>query len=240
MTRKPRSKTEHMVTMTLMAQAYGYIGWTQFWGSMMCYYVVLNDFGFPPSQIQMTANANIVMHASTDVYNPTSSTFGNSLLSTTDCTYYNNNISLVDWIYTANSYQDLRMSLLTCSVSGGKAVYTQVIKWQACNVQQISPYTNLPVCYTTEATKYAQGAFFYGTVLGQIANAFVCKTRKLSFLTQGVSNTFLHFAITTELILMLIVGFFQPFNTAFGTRDNIFMHYGIATIPFALLSLLMD
>lgn len=28
MTRKPRAKEDHMVTMTLMAQAYGYMGWT--------------------------------------------------------------------------------------------------------------------------------------------------------------------------------------------------------------------
>jgi len=28
MTRKPRNKENHMVTMTLMAQAYGYVGWT--------------------------------------------------------------------------------------------------------------------------------------------------------------------------------------------------------------------
>jgi len=27
MTRKPRNKEDHMVTMTLMAQAYGYMGW---------------------------------------------------------------------------------------------------------------------------------------------------------------------------------------------------------------------
>jgi sodium/potassium-transporting ATPase subunit alpha len=88
--------------------------------------------------------------------------------------------------------------------------------------------------------KYAQSAYFYGVVLGQIFNAFVCKTRKLSFLTQGISNTFLLFAITTEVVLVIIAGYFQPFNTAFGTRDNIFMHFGIPAIPFAMLQLLID
>ena len=38
-----------MVTLTLMSQAYGFIGWTQFWGAIFCYYVVANDFGFPPA-----------------------------------------------------------------------------------------------------------------------------------------------------------------------------------------------
>lgn len=56
MTRKPRNKEEHLVTLSLMCQAYGFMGWTQFWGGMLCYYVVANDFGFPPSQLQFKAN----------------------------------------------------------------------------------------------------------------------------------------------------------------------------------------
>ncbi len=31
----------------------------------------------------------------------------------------------------------------------GKPVYQQAIKFGTCNVQQISPATNQPVCYTT-------------------------------------------------------------------------------------------
>lgn len=135
---------------------------------------------------------------------------------------------------------DLRNTMLTCQMVAGKAVYSQVVNWGPCNVQQISPYTEEPVCYTTEATKYAQGGYFYATVLSQIANAFVCKTRKLSFLTQGVSNTFLLFAMTTEVMLTIAIAYFYPFNVAFGTRDNIFMHFGVPAIPFAILQLVID
>ena len=46
MTRKPRSKSDHMVTMSLMSQAYGFMGWMQFWGGMLSYFVVFSDFGF--------------------------------------------------------------------------------------------------------------------------------------------------------------------------------------------------
>lgn len=77
-------------------------------------------------------------------------------------------------------------------------------------------------------------------VIGQIFNALVCKTRKLSVFTQGIGNTFMLFSLTTELMLILIAAYFQPFNTAFGTRDNIFMHFGTPAIPFALLQLLID
>lgn len=34
-------------------------------------------------------------------------------------------------------------------MKGGVAVYTQAIKWGPCNVQQISPKTNLPACFST-------------------------------------------------------------------------------------------
>lgn len=71
-----------MVTLSLMSQAYGYIGWTQFWGAIFCYYVVANDFGFMPSQMQFKANLSIVVPAENDVYNPTFLNLGNSNLST--------------------------------------------------------------------------------------------------------------------------------------------------------------
>ncbi len=147
---------------------------------------------------------------------------------------------MVDWVYTLSSQYDLRNTMLKCTVSGGKAVFSQYMDWGSCNIQQISPFTNLPVCYTTEACKYAQTAYFIGVVWGQIINFFVCKTRKLSCLTQGLSNTFMFFSLTTELMLVLVITYFQPFNTAFGTRDNIFMHFGVAALPFSMLQLLID
>lgn len=122
----------------------------------------------------------------------------------------------------------------------GKAVYSQMITWGTCNVQQISPISNLPVCYTTEACKYAQTGYFIGVVWGQVLNFLVCKTRKLSVITQGVSNTFMFFSFVTEIMLVLVVTFFRPFNVAFGLRDNIFMHYGVSALPFSMLQLLVD
>lgn len=122
----------------------------------------------------------------------------------------------------------------------GKVYFKSVITWGECNVQQISPMTNLPVCYTTEGIKYAQSAYFYGVVIAQIFNIFVCKTRKLSFITQGISNTFMLFSITTEVMLILVAAYFQPFNRGFGTRDNIFKHFGMPIIPFAILQLVID
>ena len=151
-----------------------------------------------------------------------------------------NELNMIDWIFVQHASVDLRMAALSCSKVSGSVVFSQAIEWGNCNVQQISPMSNKPVCFTTEGIKYAQSAYFYGVVIAQIFNSFVCKTRKLSFLTQGISNTFMLFSITTEIMLILAAAFFQPFNTAFGTRDNIFMHFGIPIIPFAMMQLLID
>ena len=237
MTRRPRSKQDHLVTLTLMAQAYGYIGWTQFWGGLFAYYVVANDFGFPPASLQFTANLNMIAPAEGDVYNPTAWNFGNTKLSATSC---DNSSEMIDWIYTKHAAYDLRMSALSCSIVGGRAVYSQQIAFGTCNIQQISPFSNKPACYTTEGMKYAQSAYFYGVVIGQMINALLCKTRKLSFFTQGLGNTFMTFSLTTELMLILVAAYFQPFNTAFGTRDNIYMHFGTPAIPFAMLQMVID
>ena len=48
------------------------------------------------------------------------------------------------------------------------------------------------------------------------------------------------FGIATEVMLVIICAYFYPFNIAFGTRDNIFMHFGMASIPFALFQLVVD
>jgi len=37
--------------------------------------------------------------------------------------------------------------------------------WGTCNVNQISPITNRPVCFSTEANKYGQTAHYVGLVM---------------------------------------------------------------------------
>lgn len=147
---------------------------------------------------------------------------------------------MVDWIYTRHSSVDLRMAAVECTMVNGSAFYTQTINFGTCNIQQISPFTNKPVCYTTEGIKYAQSGYFYAVAIGQLFNTLLCKTRKLSLYTQGLGNTFMMFAMTTEILLLLVAAYFQPFNSAFGTRDNIYMHFGVPTIPFGILQLTVD
>jgi len=190
------------------------------------------------------ASIYIVPHASTDVYNPTDLYFGNSVLAAnfnTRCaTYTDPSYVLLDWVYTVHAFQDLRMSALNCAVVSGQAVYTQTFQWGPCKVFQISPFTNRPVCYTTEGIKYGQSAYFYGVVVCQMLNVLLVKTRKLSLVYQGLNNSFMFFGITGEVCLTLACAYFYPFNIAFGTRDNIFMHFGVTAIPFGIMMLVID
>lgn len=245
MTRKPRHKEEHMVTLTLMSQAYGYMGWIQFWGGMMAYYVTFHDFGFPPSNLMKLANMKHYESNPGDTYNPTHPTFGNTYAqSLTYCPSEGGKYNMIDWVYTNSALFDLRMTLLKCNSDPQTNLITSwepvITDWGTCLVQQISPFTNLPVCYTTEACKYAQTAYLNGIVICQIANGFACKTRKQSSISQGASNTFFHFAITTEILLILILSYFLPLSTAFGFRDVTYMHFGTPAIPFAIVLYLID
>ena len=153
MTRRPRTKEEHLVSISLMSQAYGYIGWTQFWGALFCYYVVANDFGFPPSSLQFTSSIYIYVPESFDIYNPTSPYLGSTTLKTLYekriCSLDDVSPQMIDWIYPTQASVDLRMAAVSCSESNGSVTFTQLINFGECLVQQISPYSNMPVCYTT-------------------------------------------------------------------------------------------
>jgi sodium/potassium-transporting ATPase subunit alpha len=97
----------------------------------------------------------------------------------------------------------------------------------------------MPVCFTPEAAKYAQTAYFIGIVWGQFFTFFACRTNLSSTFSQRVTPLVL-FSLTISLMLVLAVAYFQPFNKAFGTRDVIFAHFGISAIPFGMLQLVID
>ena len=241
MTRKPRSKEDHLVTMKLMCQSYGYIGWTQFWGAFFAYYITVNDFGFQPAQLNMKSSIFIIEHAAHDMYNPNDPYFGNSILANSVIGGSCPDAVPIDWIYTKHAHFDLRMSALRCNNNNGNITISEIFsQWGDCKVYQLSPYSNRPICYTTEAIKYGCSAYFYGVVVCQVLNCILCKTRKLSIIYQGLNNPFMMFGIATEILLVIICAYFYPFNIAFGTRDNIFMHFGMASIPFALFQLVID
>jgi sodium/potassium-transporting ATPase subunit alpha len=94
MTRKPRSKEDHLVTVKLFVQGYGFKGFINYFSCQLAWFVVMNDFGFPPFQLLFTNGIKIYPSSDSDFYNPTSPYFGNSQLAAagyTSCDQYNSN-----------------------------------------------------------------------------------------------------------------------------------------------------
>ncbi len=92
---------------------------------MVCYFIVMNDFGFTMSQLWYLNGVTGVLPNDTDVYDPDSPTLGNSNLNMSDCEVGNSMIGsdVVDWLYVKDSLKDLRMFYVECfvdSVSGLK------------------------------------------------------------------------------------------------------------------------
>ncbi len=78
MTRKPRSKDDHLVSMKMICQSYGYVGFPQAWAAFFAYYTVVYDFGFKAAELNGKAAMNVIPHAENDVYNPSAPYFGNT------------------------------------------------------------------------------------------------------------------------------------------------------------------
>lgn len=108
--------------MRLIAQSYGYIGWTQFWGAFFSYYVTVNDFGFHPALLNGKATMDIIEHHPHDVYNPNDPYFGNSNLAAAAITGTCPNVKRLDWISNEDAFVDLRMAGLKCTVENGAVI----------------------------------------------------------------------------------------------------------------------
>jgi hypothetical protein len=64
----------------LIAQASGWMGMSGFLCCLACYYHCMIDFGFIPSKMWWKNAVPLVVPLTSDIYNPTMPTFGNSNL----------------------------------------------------------------------------------------------------------------------------------------------------------------
>lgn len=121
-----------------------------------------------------------------DVYDPNVPYYGNTNLKA-NCSDGNNYLDFIDpdtegvdlggtgdgkvldWLFTVHMDQDLRMGFVEIDCDSNLKV-KQSITFGECLVFQISPISNRPVCYTTEALKYAQTSFFFSIVITQFSN----------------------------------------------------------------------
>lgn len=171
------------------------MGIIQTCGGFLCYYVVMNDFGLPPKSLNGLVLRPFMEHNAYDIYDNTKLYWGNSNV-VADCSNPNDpqlylksgsetssdgvHGVILDWLFTNHLYQDLRMGFIQPDCTNTVTYVKSSITFGTCNVHQISPLTDRPVCYSTEALKYAQTSFFFSIVATQFSNSLSCKCRKLS------------------------------------------------------------
>jgi hypothetical protein len=89
-----------------------------------------------------------------------------------------------------------------------------------------------PICYSSEALKFAQSGYLCSIVCVQWADLMICKTRNLSLSQQGMVNTMGNFGLFFETALVAILCYVPFLNTALGTRQIAFPHFLVPSFSF--------
>jgi len=246
MVRPPRRKTEHMVTRKLILATYGIGGIFESFSGFLTYFVVMRDFGFPMEELLGLATKKGIPPNDGDVYDPSAPYFGNTSRDFIDyCTKcwaggdcevkeYGSS-DTPDWLYNGDQDKDLRLWYLQCDYATQSI--QSMVNFGECRVKQVGSISQVPVCYTADALKYAHTGFFISIVIAQLSNAFLCKTTKHSFAFSGLNNFGLMFGFVAEFALCIILSQARPIHIALNTRDVVFLHAGIPSIPFSMILL---
>ena len=219
----------------------------------MAYVIIMLDFGMNVRSMFYIILKDYYPHNITDVYDPSHPTLGNTNVRIEDgkLRVINEESAgalvdsedkfgprLVDWLFTKHLEQDLRMGYVEYDSQSN--LVKENVEWTPCRVYQVSPISNRPVCYSTEALKYAQTGFFFGVVVGQWFNSMALKSRKISLKDQGLRNFFMIFSWATEFVLCMVLAYVLPINTVFGTRDVILPHFMLPGVPAGIFLLFFD
>lgn len=247
MTRRPRSKEDHLFTLRLLLSTYIYLGTVQAFGAFLTYFIIMQDFGFNPTSLIFLLNKDYIEHNPGDIYDPNDSTFGNTNFQcelSDDGSWVPRSImenkeggyepTAVDWLFLNDRRQDLRMGFLECDDEGRPE--ERFPQWtELCINYQVSMISGRMICWSTEALKYAQTSFFFSIVITQFCNSLNAKTRYSSITQQSIFINF-HMLVgwCFEGLLVFSFSYFRYFNYGLGTRDLTFWYFGVIAIPFGI------
>jgi sodium/potassium-transporting ATPase subunit alpha len=255
MDRLPRnSKRDHLVNTKLISFAYFQIGVIQASAGMYTYFLILNDFGFRPSSLWFMSQNYMALPNEGDIYNPLQTTLtnlydsngnvnGHSLYGNT-----NQDGNLLDkefrqkmtWDKVKMAKVDVR--LFYAGIQDGEIVreadaYT-ACRWDPNDTTTPWIYRESyssdfhPICYSSEALKYAQSGYLVSIVCVQWADLMICKTRNLSLSQQGMVNGMGNFGLFFETALVAILLYVPFLNIALGTRQIPFAHFAVPSFSF--------
>jgi sodium/potassium-transporting ATPase subunit alpha len=254
MDRVPRnSKRDHLVNTKLISFAYLQIGAIQASAGMYTYFLIMNDFGLRPTTLWRLALNKSPFPNVDDVYDASAS----ELVSTWSAEegdpdrvelsrsqYGHTNLlfepgmkredyTYLAWDRTKHARVDVRMFY---------AETRDADSWTACRwdpTNEDYPYfyrfayvSEWPICYSTEACKFAQSGYLVSIVCVQWADLMICKTRNLSLSQQGMVNNFGNFGLFFETALVAILCYVPFLNVALGTRQICFPHFAVPSFSF--------
>ena len=246
MERVPRnSKRDHLVNTKLISFSYLQIGVIQAAAGMYTYMLVLNDYGIRPSTIWQMQGQVAPLPNVDDVYEPGKREPKDGDISTwtningnTNVKYDGNEDDLepLKWDLTNSAKVDIRLFL------SYKEFRTEDA-WTTCRFGTLldeefpkfykqSSVSDYPICYTTEALKYAQAAYLVSIVTVQASGLISAKTRNLSLYQQGMINPIGNFGLFFEFALVAGLLYAKPLNIALSTRQIAFPHFAVPSFSF--------
>jgi sodium/potassium-transporting ATPase subunit alpha len=222
MLRHPRnSKRDHLVNTKLISFSYLQIGIIQASAGFYTHFVVMNDYGFKPGTLFGLALEEGTEPNSGDTYNPSLPQKGNTNFGSGEDTF--------DFNTDGDNHIDLRLYFFSHDASD----------WSECRWDDSAPkwwrenlVEDVPICYSSEALRYAQCAYLVSIVIVQWADLMICKTRNLSISQQGMKNNFANFGLIFETVLVSILCYVPWLNIALGTRMLASPHFGVPSFPF--------
>jgi sodium/potassium-transporting ATPase subunit alpha len=248
MTRAPRNPNQRLVQPRLIVIALAQVGVLEGSAGLLGFFITFNEFGFPARNLINLIHRPIFPHNPFDVYSPSHPFLGNTasfcdgpnlrtFIPTNPLAQNRRNNDYgwtTDWTLERHGHQDLRVALLTSNCPTGAR---EPFEWGTCWNFQISPITNTPVCYTTEAHKYAQSAYFASVVMAQFVNSIARKTKSQSAFNQPLSNPMMVFGWCFQLLLSVLIFYIRPISEIFQARDIKLLQFGFYGAFFAMLVL---
>ena len=259
MDRVPRNaKRDHLVNSKLICFAYLQIGVIQASAGMYTYFLILNDYGIRPHTLwglsilknELPRERDLYIAANSElVQNGTGDCNGNGTDVNNACQFGHTKMI---WAPETDAGEKAREGLK--ALAWDKVRHSKVDirlfyahdrtaeQWTKCRWSEAegSPFFYTasyssewhPICYSTEALKFAQSGYLVSIVCVQWADLMICKTRNLSLSQQGMVNHFGNFGLFFETALVAILLYVPPLNVALGTRMIAFPHFAVPSFSF--------
>jgi len=254
MDRVPRnSKRDHLVNTKLISFAYLQIGAIQASAGMYTYFLIMNDFGLRPTSLWALALNKSPFPNAADVYDASASELVKTMSEPDDGSdpevigksqYGHTNLLFgagkerEDYTYLAwDRHKHARLDVRMFYAETRDADAWTACRWDPNDEDlphfyKFSYVSEWPICYSTEALKFAQSGYLVSIVCVQWADLMICKTRNLSLSQQGMVNSFGNFGIFFETALVAILCYVPFLNVALGTRQICFPHFAVPSFSF--------